>query len=329
VTADGNFKVQGELTEPIWADISYVITSNKDGVFKRTQPIRYYGFIDKGNTELTFIGDSKQVAHIKGSLLNDEKKELDDKMQPLTDSLMYTMSRYFSLSDSLRDLANTEEESIILKKLSRVNEEHEELTVRRYQSEHRFILDHPHSYYSLWLLAQYFRKEQNVPQALKLLSSLSSDLQTTVKGRNLKRDLQERMHIQVGNIAPEFSLPDKEGRKVALSEYQGRYVLIDFWASWCVPCRAENKKILEHYSGLQAKNLSILGISIDTNRDHWVNALKQDQLVWDNVIDLDGAISKLYFVSSVPTNFLLNKKGEIVGRNLDLEHIEEILSREM
>ena len=124
---------------------------------------------------------------------------------------------------------------------------------------------------------------------------------------------------EVGVNAPEFNLPTPDGKSVALSSLKGQYVLVDFWASWCGPCRGENPNVVAAYAKFKDKNFTIIGVSLDNKKDAWEKAIKDDNLSWTQVSDLKGwssAAAVLYGVQSIPTNYLLDPTGKIIARNL-------------
>ncbi|MCB0547131.1 MAG: TlpA family protein disulfide reductase [Phaeodactylibacter sp.] len=131
--------------------------------------------------------------------------------------------------------------------------------------------------------------------------------------------------VQQGALAPDFTTRDIFSEAVALSDYRGTYVLVDFWASWCLPCLAERPKLVEVYESRRPQGFHILSISLDEEADKWEAAIAKGQMPWRQVRDADGAIAGLYLVSSLPANFLLGPEGKILAKNVTAEQLEALL----
>lgn len=126
-------------------------------------------------------------------------------------------------------------------------------------------------------------------------------------------------NIALGEVAPEIELPDTEGKMVKLSDFRGKYVLIDFWASWCRPCRMENPNVVNAYNKYKDKGFTVFGVSLDKDKAAWVNAIAQDKLAWPHVSDLQfwqSAAARIYNVTSIPKSFLLDREGRIIAMDL-------------
>ena len=134
------------------------------------------------------------------------------------------------------------------------------------------------------------------------------------------------MKTSVGQVVPDFSLPSMNGEEVAIRSFRGKYVLLDFWASWCGPCRGENPHVVEIYKEYHPKGLEIFGVSLDNNKEAWVKAIADDGLVWKHGSDLKGwqsAPAQLYSVSGIPHTVLLDENNKIIAKNLRGDELKQ------
>jgi peroxiredoxin len=154
-------------------------------------------------------------------------------------------------------------------------------------------------------------------------------MEGTVFINQLDSLIEKLGHLQSGEIAPDFSLADAEGNEVALSSLRGHYTLVDFWASWCPDCRKENPNIVAAYERFHAKGLEILGVSLDRERDPWLNAIEKDGLTWTHVTDLQSwksPVAELYAIRWIPTTYLLDPDGRIISMGLEGEKLQAKLA---
>lgn len=233
--------------------------------------------------------------------------------------------------------SKTEEEKIRFYRmqapiLNNIDKEHKNKRTMAFDSLRKvFITQNSSTYYSLHLLNGMIRNESSdYPFIEAQLAKLPADL----KKNHIATDLQKRIDVArallVGKVMPDFEQTDSASNPVRLSTLRGKYILVDFWASWCVPCRKQNPFLVDTHQKFASKGFDILGVSLDTSKENWIEAIQKDQLNWTHVSDLKGfgnAVAKQFFIHSVPDNFLLNPEGVIIGRDLNEQQLLKELER--
>jgi peroxiredoxin len=191
-----------------------------------------------------------------------------------------------------------------------------------------FIKKNPDSYVSVDVMQIFAGVIQ--PKVFEpMYESLSTRMKNTDKVKGWKKNLEIAKRFDVGQPSIDFTLNNTDGQAVSLSSFRGKYVLLDFWASWCGPCRATHPELIKIYNKNKDKNFQILAVSLDTKKDLWLKAIAEDNIPWLQVSDLKGAsgeVTKMYNVTQIPQNLLIDPAGNIVGRNLIGEALDTKLN---
>lgn len=196
------------------------------------------------------------------------------------------------------------------------------------QAEEDFFLTHLDTQVSLDWLRRSFNLKRNKSKVKTFFAKLSDQVKDSEAGRSYHAMIQETVSVEIGDMAPDFICQNMKGEDVSLSSFRGKYLLLDFWASWCGPCRHENPNVVKAYNAYHAANFTVLGVSLDNKKELWEKAIEKDGLTWTNVSDLKGwncAPAALYSVNGIPSNFLIDPSGKIIALNLRGENLDNKL----
>lgn len=189
-----------------------------------------------------------------------------------------------------------------------------------------YIKSNPNSPIAFAMLDEYMGGVVDARKLEPLYNVLSMDNKNSTEGKRWAKILATAKLTSIGTKAPEFVQSDTSGRPVHLSSMRGKYVLVDFWASWCGPCRAENPNVLKAYKRLKDKGFDVIGVSIDSDKKAWIKAIKEDKMPWQQVSDLKGnknEAARLYGVDAIPQNWLLDPNGVVLEINLRGENLAD------
>lgn len=266
------------------------------------------------------VGGNFNESLIDGSQINNDFQEIKRILKPVELARTKWYERYNQFKMTANPDSNEVNKFSI--EYQKIQQEETDLAVD-------YIGKHPGSFSSLMALGKFYRRLK-VRQIEDLWDSLNDPLKQTSLGKEFRRQIDRMNAVQIGKIAPDFSARDTSGNLVSLNSLKGKYLLLDFWASWCGPCREENPYVVKAYQKFKAKNFEILGVSLDdeTTKEKWLNAIKEDKLVWKQISDLKGwqsEVAELYHVRGIPQNFLLDPKGVIIATNLREEELLKTL----
>jgi peroxiredoxin len=170
----------------------------------------------------------------------------------------------------------------------------------------------------------------NEQQLIAYADSIKDNFKDNPNVQRFIKQMEDIKPISLGHKAPDFTVAGVDGKPIKLSDYKGKYVMLDFWASWCAPCRAENPNVVKQYAIYKPLGLNILGISLDQDKDKWTEAIAHDKLVWQHGSDLknfEGPTERLYHIEAIPSNFIIDPQGTIIAKNVTGSQLEEFLKK--
>lgn len=304
-TENGMFVFSGIKDMP---EMHYILIDNHVGYA--------VAVLENGEIDIAAHKDSLGLAKITGTVQNDFLNDYREKSKAVS-------MQAVNIQEDMKNASMTGDTVLINSLREELNELREE-----YETfEIDYIKSHPNALISALLIDKAMNTRTSDPDELQeLYNTLAPEIKETDAAKKIIKSLdalKEREDkakaTSVGAVAPNFSAPTPTGELLALNDIKGKATLIDFWAAWCRPCRAENPNVLKVYNKYHDKGLSIIGVSLDKTAEAWKKAIEDDGLTWHHVSNIayfNDAIAKMYNVDAIPAAFLLDENGVIVAKNL-------------
>ena len=189
----------------------------------------------------------------------------------------------------------------------------------------QWVNEHPNSVISAFVVSSELRFKLNMSELETTMNKLSLEAKNNIPAKSVLHSIEVDKLTGIGRTAPDFTQPDTLGHPVSLKDFRGKYVLVDFWASWCHPCREENPNVVKAYNQYKDKNFTVFSISFDEQKENWLKAIQKDNLAWNHASDLKGwnnAAGKVYDIESIPANILIDPDGKIIAKDLRGEDLQ-------
>lgn len=318
VTQGGKLVFQGKLdsVDPIQAGL--VVLENDQPI--GAAPVWLY----PGTTRVTrfLLSDLTSLEATGSHPIFQHDKQLQQRVRPIEKRIQQLEEKANSGKVKEADLSKMEQEYLRLEK--KLN-----------QAIRNYVRDYPNRYRSAKLLEE-AKVDWGRDSCQVLFNALSPELQQHPSLAQLRLFLEIGGEVRVGDQAPSLVGLSPKDDTLSLDQWRGKWVLLDFWASWCGPCRAENPELVKLYQRFQSRGLEIFAVSLDEKKADWIKAIEQDQLTWQHISDLKGFESVFAYrfgINAVPTKFLINPTGQVVARDIELdamfvEYLEKHLPKE-
>jgi peroxiredoxin len=311
---DGGYEFEIKMEEPELLRMRVKYPAPKDGSVKPTPMVQGRDMISvftgPGKVRVNSTDSFSNVV-VKGSKQHEAYLAMQAVQKPY-DEKMKVLYQDYSKANAAKDIAQRDRVEASIDSLDEVMKE---------AVMGDLIRKNPSSPIAFMALQQYAGWDINPDKIEPLFNSLPETVRAYPSAKSFKEQLETAKLTGIGRMAPEFTQNDTLDQPVQLSSFKGRYLLIDFWASWCGPCRQENPNVVKVFNQYKDKNFHILGVSLDRagQKDKWMKAIHDDNLTWSHVSDLkfwDNAVSKQYGIRAIPQNLLLDPSGKIIAKNL-------------
>lgn len=279
--------------------------------------------LENGDIDMVINKDSINITKVTGTYNNDELTHYkEDGMKIQKKMMKFQQDNTVKMNE-----AQQKQDTVVMNSLRKEYGKFQEDFAKQSDA---YVNTHPKAFISVLIIEGMFNQmNPDIAKIKKYYTALDKTLQETKPGKSIKTKLDQiekpvaavpaAGSVEVGSLAPDFSAPNPEGKTISLKESLGKVTIIDFWASWCNPCRAENPNVVALYNELHAKGLNIISVSLDKDAAKWKDAIAKDKLTWNQISNLkfwDEPIAATYNVKSIPATFILDASGKIVAKDL-------------
>ena len=305
--SNDKFSYKGQADKPaiVWVQTTAKRGDNGNFTF----------FIEEGKIKIDGRNDDLTHTKVIGTTNNNDYSYVNGRMNSYYDKIKIHQKKAREIGDSSTEAYKEEFKQIGL------------LYDSLYLFQNKYVADKPNSLASGMLLMLIADKIP-VQKLEEYYLSLGEHVKELSILSKMPVRIESKKRSVIGSPAPDFTMKDVNGKNITLSDYKGKYVLLDFWASWCVPCRKDNPYVKAAYEKFKDKNFTIIGVSVDENGESWKKAIEKDQLPWIHISDLQkpNPVAILYGVQPIPDNFLISPEGKIIERGLHGNEVEKVLA---
>jgi peroxiredoxin len=314
---NGRFKFKADISEPTLATLYVTFENTAENAKPRMDAMQI--FMEPGTMKIN-VKDSMKFAKITGSKAQKSFENFNDLQKPYNEKASALMMQYRAFQKE------KDEEG-----MKRIEEDFDKMSAEKTEKLfHKYLNENPGSPISLYVLKQYAGYDMDAEKVAPIFNQLPADIRNSASGLAFNTEIETAKKTGVGAMAMDFTQNDTLGNPVSLSDFRGKYVLIDFWASWCGPCRAENPNVVKAHEKYKDRNFTVLGVSLDQpgKKQSWLDAIHKDGLWWSQVSDLkfwNNEVAKQYGIRAIPQNFLLDPTGKIIAKNIRGEELNKKL----